>query len=227
MGRDEITKVEPGGFVEYTDKQLPKVDAMRRDKSQPDFFGVPILTDAEVGYSTAAQLGGKPASCYTCKEQNPDLTCERLGPGIKIAKVRGSKDSGERVEYWPCCDEHWYGKHDGPTHYHSQLDTPDDIGLVWINAPKVGQEFGGANCGGVEGGDDCDFYTTRGKTEKWDTEQGICKVLQHAVNAADVCRAWRDDDELKWVDAQNLIRGDSVDATTKKKMVRYIMGRSD
>lgn len=217
--------MEPGGFVEYDKTQLPKIDAMRRDKSQPDFFGVPILTDAEVGFSTKAELGGKPASCYTCKEQNPDLTCERLGPGIKVATVRGSKDSGEQIEYWPCCSLHDYGEHSGPVHYHNTLDTPTQLGLIWINAPKPGQDFGGANCGGVAGGDDCDRYRTHGKVEKWDAQQGYCIVLAHEVNAGDVCRAWKDDDELSFEDAQNLLRGDSMETLDKRRLVRSIVER--
>lgn len=228
MGRDELkSKAEKGGFVEYGPEQLPKVNTQRRDMSQPDFYGVPILTDAEVGYSTAAELGGKPASCYTCKEQNSDLTCERLGAGVRVGKVRGHKDSGEQIEYWPCCDEHMYGKHEGLVSYHDTLDTPDSIGLIWINAPEVGQAFGGANCGGVDGGDDCDRYRTNGKVEKWDTKQGYCTVLAHQVEAGDVCRAWKDDDILRWTDAQDLMKGDSTDTVGKRKLARSIIGRDD
>src|ERR1700732_2156108 len=108
MARNDKSEVERGGFVVYGPEQLPKVDSMRRDKSQPDFYGVPILTDAEVVFTTAKELGDKPASCYTCKEQTSQITCERLGPNIKVAKVTGSSDSGEPIEYWPCCSMHEY-----------------------------------------------------------------------------------------------------------------------
>lgn len=227
MGRDELkSKAEPGGFVEYGKEQLPKVDAMRRDKSQPDFMGIPILRDEEVGFVTASELGDKPASCYTCQAQQSDETCFLLGPGVKVSKVRGSAKSGDQIEYWPCCSMQNYGPtRTGKPVYADVLSTPHSIGLVWINAPKLGQKYGGANCGGVEGGDDCDNYIVRGPKEKWDTKNGFCRVLQHAVAAGDVCSAWRDDDELNFEDAQRLIQGDSVDTMQKKKLANAIIGR--
>src|SRR6266849_1885406 len=110
MSRDDLkSKPEPGGYVEYGPEQLPKIDSMRRDKSQPDFYGVPILGDSDVMFTTASQLGDKPASCYTCSIQQSDLTCGLLGPSIKVAKVTGHTDSGDPIEYWPCCGEHDYG----------------------------------------------------------------------------------------------------------------------
>jgi len=229
MGRDDKSKVESGGFVEYGPEQLKKVDSMRRDKSQPDFYGVPILTDAQVLFTTADELGGKPASCYTCKEHTSDFTCERLGPDIKVATVIGHKDSGDPIEYWPCCSlqECTDTPRQSKPSYHDVLDTPDSLGLIWINAPEVGQKYGGANCGGVNGGDDCDRYRVKGVVEKWDTDQGLCTVLQHTVEAAAVCAAWNDDDILNWTDAQDLMKGDSVETVGKKKLVKSIMGRDD
>lgn len=229
MARNDKSKVESGGFVEYDEKQLPKVDSMRRDKSQPSFMGVPIMSDAQVLFTTAKELGGKPASCYTCKEQTHDFTCERLGPGVLVKKVTGSRDSGEPIEYWPCCSMHEFTDEPrkGAVSYHDTLDTPDSLGLIWINAPKPGQEYGGANCGGVEGGDDCDHYIVSGKHEKWDVDQAFCRVLQHAVDGGDVCAAWRDDDQLSFEDAQNLIKGDSIDTIAKKRLAKSIVGRDD
>lgn len=229
MGRDDLkSKAEPGGYVEYGPEQLPKIESMRRDKSQPDFYGVPLLHDADVMFTTASQLGNKPASCYTCQFQQSDLTCGLLGPDIRVGKVTGSPDSGDPIEYWPCCDMHDYGKPTvGKPAYRDSLSTPDQVGLIWINASEVGQAFGGANCGGGHGGDDCDHYITSGPVEKWNAPQGICRVLQHTVENGDVCTAWRDDDELSWQEAQQLMKGDSTDTVAKRKLVKSIVGRDD
>ena len=228
MARDDKMKIEPGGFPVYGKEQLPKVDSMRRDKSQPYFFGEPILSDAQVLYTTGKELGGKPASCYTCKEHTKDLTCERLGPEIKVSKVTGHRDSGEPIEYWPCCSMHEYT--DTPrseaVRYHDTLDTPDSLGLIWINAPKVGQKYGGANCGGVEGGDDCDHYLVK-SGEKWDNPDGYCRVLCHQVDGDAVCTAWHDDDELQFEEAQMLLKGDSSETVGKRRLVTKIIGRGE
>jgi hypothetical protein len=228
MGRDELkSSAEPGGFVEYGEEQLPKIDSMRRDKSQPDFYGVPILQNSDVGFVRASEIGNKPASCYTCTKQQSNETCYLLGPEISVKTVVGHQDSGDPIEYWPCCSSHQFGdpSSEEPS-YATQLSTPDALGLIWINAPEVGQEFGGANCGGVEGGDDCDHYLVE-SGEKWDNPQGACRVLQHSVDAGDVCSAWRDDDELSWDEAQQLMQGDSRETVSKKKLAKEIVGRDD
>jgi hypothetical protein len=226
MGRDEIkSKAEPGGFIEYGKEQLPKVDSMRRDKSQPDFYGIPILSDGAALFVRASEIGNKPASCYTCEKQQSDDTCYLLGTGVKVRKVTGHRESGDPIEYWPCCGSHQYG--DGPEgkpEYSEHLSTPKSLGLVWINASEPGQKYGGSNCGGVEGGDDCDHYMVK-SGEKWDNPQGFCRVLQHSVAAGDDCSAWHDDDELQWEEAQQLMAGDSVESTGKKKLAREIIGK--
>lgn len=229
MGRDDLkSDAEKGGFVEYGPEQLPKVDSMRRDKSQPDFYGVPILHDQDVMFIKASEMGDKPASCYTCQFQQSDITCGLLGPEVKVSKVTGSRDSGDPIEYWPCCSMHDFGKaKSGEPSYRSPLSTPDQVGLIWINASEVGQPFGGANCGGGNGGDDCDHYIVQGAVEKWDAPEGVCRVLQHTVGNGDVCTAWRDDDELDWQEAQMLMQGDSTETVQKRKMVKGIMGRDD
>lgn len=227
MSRDELKdKAEPGGFVEYGEDQLPKVDSMRRDKSQPDFYGIPILQDSDVGFVRASEIGNKPASCYTCSKQNPDKTCFLLGPEIKVSTVTGHGESGEPIEYWPCCSAQQFGEPPKEVSYAEPLSSPETLGLIWINAPEVGQEFGGANCGGVEGGDDCDHYIVR-DGEKWENPQGVCRVLQHSVDAGDVCAAWRDDDELSWDEAQQLMKGDTRETVAKKKLAKEIVGRDD
>lgn len=228
MGRDELRgKAEPGGFVEYGEDQLPKVDSMRRDKSQPDFYGIPILADSDVGFVRASQIGEVPASCYTCQKQQSDETCFLLGPEIKVSKVIGHHDSGDPIEYWPCCSSHQFGSPaSGNPNYSPELASPDQLGLIWINAPEVGQKFGGANCGGTNGGDDCDHYLVRAG-EKWENPQGNCRVLAHEVDAGDVCGAWRDDDELPWKEAQQLLAGDTVETVQKKRLAKQIIGRDD
>lgn len=227
MGRDEIKSgVESGGFVKYDEEQLPKVDSMRRDKSQPNFYGIPILHDQDVMFTRASELGGKPASCYTCHMQQSDQTCALMGPAIKVQKVTGSRDSGEPIEYWPCCGMHDYGDpQTGKPSYVKELSSPQTLGLVWINAPKPGQKYGGANCGGVNGGDDCDHYMIKGRKEKWDAPDGHCRVLQHQVDGGDVCTAWHDDDELQFPEAQRLIKGDSVETVAKRRLADKIIGR--
>jgi len=226
MGRDELkSKAEPGGFVEYGKEQLPKVDSMRRDKSQPDFFGIPIISDEAVMFTRASELGDKPASCYTCQAQQADLTCFYMGSGVKVAKVTGSADSGDPIEYWPCCGMHNYGtRQTGVPVYADILSDPSSLGLVWINAPKVGQPFGGANCGGGNGGDDCDHYTVK-SGEKWDNPSGYCRVLCHSVENGDVCTAWHDDDELQFEEAQMLLRGDSPSTISKRRLASGIIGK--
>jgi hypothetical protein len=228
MGRDDLkSKAEPGGFVEYGKEQLPKVDSMRRDKSQPDFYGVPILHDSQVMFTRASEMGDKPASCYTCQIMQSNGTCGLLGPEIEVVKVTGHTDSNDPIEYWPCCDEHDYGEPSkSEPSYRPNLSTPSQVGLIWINASEAGQEYGGANCGGGNGGDDCDHYMVK-DGEKWDNPQGICRVLQHTVDNGDVCTAWWDDDILEWTEAQQLMSGDSIETVKKKKMVKSIVGRDD
>jgi len=227
MGRDELkSKAEPGGYIEYGPEQLPKIDSMRRDKTQPDFYGIPILDDADVLFTHASEIGNLPASCYTCHHQQKDETCHLLGPDVKVSKVIGHSESGEPIEYWPCCGMHDFGPPSNEIKYEEKLSQPITLGLVWINASDPGQKYGGANCGGIDGGDDCDHYMV-GAVDKWDTDQGFCRILQHMVDAGDVCTAWRDDDELSWADAQNLIKGDSIDTVKKKSLAKSIIGRDD
>lgn len=228
MGRDELkSKAEPGGFIQYGKEQLPKVDSMRRDKSQPDFYGIPIVDDAAVLFCSASEIGNKPASCYTCQKQQKDETCFLLGAEVKVAKVTGHRESGDPIEYWPCCSAHQYGppRTEKPV-YADNLSSPDSLGLIWINASEPGQKFGGANCGGVDGGDDCDHYMVK-SGEKWDNPQGYCRVLAHMVDAGDVCAAWHDDDELPWKEAQQLMSGDSLETVKKKRLAKEIIGRDE
>lgn len=226
MARDEIKSQKvKDGFVVYGPEQLAKVDSMRRDKTQPDFYGIPILRDQDVLFTRASELGDKPASCYTCQAQQSDQTCFYMGPSVKVAKVTGHRDSGEPIEYFPCCGLHNYAepRTDKPV-YADNLSNPTAIGLVWINAPKPGLKYSGANCGGVKDGDDCDHYVVK-SGEKWDNPDGYCRVLAHQVAAGDVCAAWHDDDELNWTEAQQLMKGDSTDTVSKRKLASAILKR--
>jgi hypothetical protein len=204
MSRD--LEIEKGGFPLYAEKNLPKINAMRRVFSQPDFHGVPIIQPGQVLFDTAESIHDEPTSCYNCRTQNPrTLTCKRIGPELLVKKfIRGGKD-GNPIEYWPCCGMHDYGEpSDGACFAH---DDPTYLGLVWINAPEVGQAHGGANCAGINGGDDCDSYFTRDSKAKWESTTGFCRVLQKTVAAGDVCAAWQDDDEVSWQEAQQILKG--------------------
>lgn len=198
---------------------------MRSDKTQPDFMGIPILSDGAVMFCTAEQIGNKPTSCYTCTFQNgKNETCQLIGDAIQVAKVTGDDEYKNPIEYWPCCGEHNYGEpNSGAPTYIDPLKSPDQLGLVWINASEPGQEYGGANCAGVNGGDDCDHYQVE-SGEKWDSKQGFCRVLQQTKEAGGVCAAWGDDDILSWQEAQQLM-GNSDDTREKKKLAKDIIGR--
>jgi hypothetical protein len=221
MGRDEIQSAQSRpGFPEYGETELDKVNTMRSDKTQPDFMGIPIIQDGWVMLCSAEAIGNKPASCYTCIFHDGKERCGLLDAAVVVSKVIGDKEYDNPIEYWPCCSMHNYGEPSGgacePT------KTPDAIGLIWINSSKPGQDYGGANCAGTNGGDDCDNYQVE-KGEKWDSESGFCRVLQHTVQAGQVCSAWSDDDILKWEDAQTLLNGDGK--RDKEKLARDILKR--
>jgi hypothetical protein len=192
----------PIDFKAYTAENIRKVNAQRRALSQPDVYLVPTLKPAEVLFVPASKMGGEPATCYNCGRYNAGRSCMLIGPHVEIRKfiypVQATADA-KQIEYWPCCGEWARGEpNEGPEQFCDELDTPDELGLGWINAPKVGQSIGGANCGGPNGGDECDFYITD-TADARDTKSGFCRVLQSDVEAAAVCAAWRDDD---WVDYQ-------------------------
>lgn len=197
--------VESGGFPIYTDKNVRKVNAMRRAFSTPASDTPIIPTKGQALFTTAESMHNEPSSCYNCVFYNSaSATCALIGPRIPIRKfiypLQPSADS-KQVEYWPCCGMQQYGEPNSATAVYRASNDPDYMDLVWINAPRVGQEHGGANCGGCDGGDDCDHYLTDGKEEKWDSATGFCRALQTEVACGDVCTLWGDDDELHWRDA--------------------------
>jgi len=189
-------------FFVYRADNLRKSNAQRRALSQPDVYLVPTLKPAEVLFVPASGLQGEPTTCYNCKEYNFGKSCEYFGPHVEIRRFvypRTETADAKRIEYWPCCSMWDRGQPNyGPAKYHERTDSPDELGLGWINAPSVGQDISGANCGGAHGGDECDFYITPGPDARaYDT--GFCRVLQQEVDNGAVCAAWRDDD---WVDYQ-------------------------
>ena len=191
----------PDGFVLYKPKNLKKINDMRRAASLPTSRDVPIPTKGQVLFMPAAAMNNEPASCYNCVFMQKDNTCQLHGPAILVQKfIQGS------IEFWPCCGYFVHGEpseHD--PHHHAELD-PSTTGLVWINAPDKGQELGGATCGGLNGGDDCDWYNTKG-TDKRAVKMGWCQVLQCNVEGGAVCAEWADDDQIEWQIAQIKLRG--------------------
>lgn len=150
MSREGL-KIEDGGFAVYSPKHLGKINAMRRAASTPDSDGPIIPTKGQALFTTAEEMNGEPASCMNCVFLRNDKHCALIGPRIPVEKF-----VKEEVEYFPCCSMQTCGISKNPDYITSS--DPDYIGLVWINAPKVGQEHGGANCfvGGTEiftGGD--------------------------------------------------------------------------
>lgn len=191
------------GFLEYKDKNLPKVNAMRRAISQPDIYTVPVLGKAKVLFVSASEMNNEPASCANCVFYNWGRSCQLIGPHVKVRKiVYGEPDKA--IEYWPCCGMQTFGPPNKGEPRFITVTDPSDIDLLWINAGKVGQAHGGANCGGQNGGDDCDYYMTD-VDDKREAPTGFCRVLQRTVQNGDVCSAWDDDDKLVWEKAQAII----------------------
>jgi hypothetical protein len=209
MSRSDLKIIE-GGFPIYGNNQKRKVNAMRMAFSAPESDAPVINTKGEALFTTAEEMDNEPASCYNCQQYNfTAKTCMYIGKRIAIMKFiwpREATADAKQIEYWPCCSYQMFGEpNKGEAIYKAQSD-PDNMGLLWINAPKLGQEYGGANCGGVNGGDDCDHYKTDGDKAKWESPTAFCRALQINVAAGDVCCQWRDDDKLEWQDAQRLIR---------------------
>ena len=198
-------------FLVYKLKHLRKVNAQRRALSQPTLAGVPVLQKGKVLYVTAAEMDNEPASCSNCIFYNKLGSCQLIGPHVIVRKLvyppRATPDA-KPIEYWPCCGMHTFGQPNAGEEKFLAASDPAELDLVWINAPSVGLEHGGANCGGENGGDDCDHYMIAGD-DKRDARSGFCRVLQCEVQNGDVCSAWTDDDELSWDRAQNILKEQS------------------
>lgn len=208
MSRSDLKIIE-GGFPIYGEKQIRKVNAMREAFSAPNSSAPVVNTKGETLFTTAEEMHDEPASCYNCQFYNEKAeTCGLIGKRLIIKKIVWPKEAtadAKQIEYWPCCSMQLYGEtNKGEAVYRASSDQ-DYLGLIWINAPKVGLPHGGANCGGTNGGDDCDQYIVEGTKPKWETPTGFCRAMQITVAAGDVCCQWRDDDTLQWQDAQRLI----------------------
>ena len=191
-------EIEDGGFPVYTSDHLGKINALRRAHSLPDVDTPITPTKGQALFVTAEEMREEPCSCYNCVFMRNDNRCAMMGPRIPVKKF--TKDG---IEYWPKCGLHTHGTSKHPDYIASR--DPDYIGLTWINAPKVGQKYGGANCGGCDGGDDCDNYIVDGAKEKWDSPTGFCRALQTPVACGDTCALWEDDDEIPWQQAVKII----------------------
>lgn len=194
---------------------LRKLNALRRGASTVGISdkSLPILDKSQVQFVTAEEMDNKPCSCYHCTVYNAKTeTCGLMGPRIPVKKFIWPKEATEdakRIEYWPACGAADPGEpNSGEAKYKSfPFRDPDSLGFGWINAPKPGLGYSGANCGGGNDGDDCDFYLVHDGEAKWDSPAGFCRVLQSQVANGDVCAAWQDDDWLDWRKGLELIRG--------------------
>jgi hypothetical protein len=192
------------GFLKYKSKHLSKINSIRRAKSQPDIYTVPTLTKDQVLFVTASEMHNEPASCYNCRFYNYGKSCGLIGPLPPIRKFTyGAPD--KPIEYWPCCGAHEHGTPSYGAEAFRAANSPSTLGLLWINAPRVGLDLGGANCGGTFGGDDCDYYMTD-IDDKREAPTGFCRVLQSEVMNGDVCSAWRDDDRIEWQEADAILK---------------------
>lgn len=202
-------EIKPGGFPVYNEKHIRKVNALRRAISLPEVTTPIIPLKGQALFTTAEEMHDEPASCYNCQFYNQkDETCAVIGPRIKIRKVLHPKEAtadSKPIEFWPCCSMQLYGEPNNAAAVYRASSDPDYLDLIWINAARPGQAHGGANCGGCDGGDDCDHYIVDGKEAKWDSPTGFCRALQVVVGCGDVCSLWNDDDELRWREAQKLI----------------------
>jgi hypothetical protein len=203
VSRDGLS-IETGGFAIYpaTKATALKVNRQRRAESLVQIEDPPILDKASVLFETGERWHDRPCSCYTCEKLNLKAgTCYLHGPRIKTTRF-----IAEGIEYWPDCGKAQFGEpNKGEAKYAATFDDPDYTGLGFINAPKVGLEYSGANCGGASDGDDCDYYDTYGAIAKWDAPVGRCRVLKIDVANNDRCAAWMDDDWIDWRKGQQLI----------------------
>lgn len=192
------------GFIKYTNKNVPKVNAIRRAQSLPDLRLPPILDNGSVLFSSADSANNEPRSCANCVFYNNGRSCQLIGPHVPIRKFTWPPErtaDSKPIEYWPVCGYWIHGKpNTGEPRFIAVLD-PEDMGLGWVNAPKAGQSLGGTCCGGRNGGDDCDLWMTE-KDDKRSCDTGFCRVLQKDTANMDCCSAWRDDDWITWQMAQ-------------------------
>lgn len=193
----------PENFLKYGPKHLSKVNAIRRAASQPDIYVQPVLSKGQVLFTPASEMNNEPASCYNCNFYNSSRSCQLIGPHVKVEKfIYGEPD--KRIEYWPHCAAHCYGVPNFSQEKFITCGDPSYLNLQWINAPRVGLSLSGANCGGSNTGDDCDYYMTEGDDKRAEPK-AFCRVLQCEVANGDHCAVWQDDDRITWQQAQSIL----------------------
>jgi hypothetical protein len=201
----------PKNFLEYGPKHLPKVNAQRLANSLVQIRTVPVLDEGQVLYSSPESANNEPRSCANCWMWNEHPgTCYIMGPDVRAEKFTypPKEELGAKpIEYWPVCGMWDYGKHNEgrPVYKAAPYDDPDAIGFGFVNAPEVGLERSGTNCGGQNGGDDCDNYITKGSDKRAENE-AFCRVLQKNVPNNACCSAWCDDDWVDWNKGQDLLK---------------------
>lgn len=201
----------PKNFLEYTAKHLSKVNAQRLANSLVKITTVPVLDEGQVLFSDAAGANNEPRSCANCWMWNEHPgTCYLMGPDIRAEKFiypPKFEEGAKPIEYWPICGMWDYGKHNEgrPVYKQAAYDDPDSLGFGYVNAPEVGLERSGTNCGGQNGGDDCDNYITKGPDKRAE-DKAFCRVLQKEVGNCDCCAAWTDDDWVDWQKGQDLLK---------------------
>jgi len=199
------------GFLKYETKTLPKVNSLRLANSLVQITNVPILDKASVLFSPAASAHQEPRSCYNCHFYNErGKNCQLIGGATRIERFTyppAFEDGSKPIEYWPVCGMWDYGQPNNaaPTFKQPPFDSPEDLGLGWVNAPDVGLPLSGTSCGGANGGDDCDHFIIQG-TDKRAAKTGFCRVLQTEVGNLDCCTAWEDDDWVDWQKGQDLLK---------------------
>lgn len=192
------------GFLKYGPELATarKINSIRIGQSRPDLAGVPILTEGDVLFSSAAEAGEKPRSCYNCPLFNYERSCKLFGKDVEIRKFTWPekiRDGAKPIEYWPVCGYWVPGEPNyGVAEFIAKLD-PGAAGLGWVNAPRVGQELSGTSCGGANGGDDCDFWIIEDEDgDKREAKTGFCRVMQKQTENGACCSCWTDDDLLSY-----------------------------
>lgn len=190
------------GFPLYNASNLEKINDLRRAKSRPDInvWVSPTPTKGQLLFTTWAQNGDKPASCYSCLFYNAERSCQLIGRQIIVKKYTIGTQ-----ELWPCCGMQTYGEPNRGTEKFLAHVDPEALDLQWINC-RPGLSYGGATCGGKDGSDDCDLYYPYETADKRESVSGHCQALQTEVGCGDVCAEWNDDDFVSWRDSQEWLK---------------------
>lgn len=188
-------------FLSYRPKHLKKINAIRRVISAPDAKLPPILNNGQVLFSSAEGADNEPRSCYNCPFYNYGHSCQLMEGIEPIKKLVFPKApvpaDSKQVEYWPVCGMWIHGEPNYASERYIASMDPDDMGLGYVNAPRVGLKYSGTSCGGQNGGDDCDYWMVD-EPDKRAVKEGFCRVLQKNTKNGDCCSCWIDDDWVSW-----------------------------